>query len=364
MAHDDFSLDSIFCGAIEIASGEERAAFVAQTCGSNDELRRRVERMIDAHFQAANIIESPSASPTRTMGSAPTTEDAGAEIGPYRLLQAIGEGGMGTVFMAEQTRPVRRTVALKIIKAGMDSRQVLARFAAEHRRWRIMDHPNIARVLDAGTTDSRRALLCDGAGQGHSHHRVLRRSRLTLRERLELFIPVCQAVQHAHQKGIIHRDLKPSNVLIALYDGRPVPKVIDFGVAKATGPRLADQTLFTEFGAVVGTLEYMSPEQAELNQLDIDTRSDIYSLGVLLYELLTGSTPLGKKRIKGRPPRVAAGDSRRGITAAKRAALVDRGAARDRGVPARRAAEAARAGAGRAGLDRDEGDREGPQPAL
>ena len=298
MAHDDTSLDSIFCGAIEIASSEERAAFIAQACGSDDELRRRALRLIDAHFQAGYVLATPPEGATRAVGSARSTEDAGADIGPYRLLQAIGEGGMGTVFMAEQTRPVRRSVALKIIKAGMDSRQVLARFAAERQALALMDHPNIAKVLDAGTTDSRRPYFVMELVKGIPITRFCDKSRLTLRERLELFIPVCQAVQHAHQKGIIHRDLKPSNVLIALYDGQPVPKVIDFGVAKATGQRLSDQTLFTEFGAVVGTLEYMSPEQAELNQLDIDTRSDVYSLGVLLYELLTGSTPLERKRIK------------------------------------------------------------------
>ena len=229
---------------------------------------------------------------------------------------------MGTVFMAEQTRPVRRTVALKIIKAGMDSRQVLARFAAERQSLALMDHPNIAKVLDAGTTDSRRPYYVMELVKGIPNTRFCDKSRLTLHERLRAsFIPVCQAVQHAHQKGIIHRDLKPSNVLIALYDGQPVPKVIDFGVAKATGQRLTDQTLFTEFGAVVGTLEYMSPEQAELNQLDVDTRSDIYSFPgrAQLYELLTGSTPLERKRInQSAALGGAAGDSRRGITAAKR----------------------------------------------
>src|SRR5271165_4145853 len=205
---------------------------------------------------------------------------------------------MGTVYLAEQSQPVRRTVALKLIKAGMDSRQVLARFGAERQALALMDHPNIARVLDAGTTDTGRPYFVMELVKGLPITRFCDERRLTTRERLELAIPVCQAVQHAHQKGIIHRDLKPSNVLIALYDGKPVPKIIDFGVAKATGPRLTDQTLYTEFGAVVGTLEYMSPEQAELNQLDIDTRSDIYSLGVLIYELLTGTTPLDHKRIK------------------------------------------------------------------
>ena len=260
---------------------------------------------------------------------------------------------------------MRRTVALKLIKAGMDSRQVLARFGAERQALALMDHPNIAKVFDAGTTDTGRPYFVMELVKGVPITQFCDERRLTLRERLELAIPVCQAVQHAHQKGIIHRDLKPSNVLIALYDGKPVPKVIDFGVAKATGPRLTDQTLYTEFGAVVGTLEYMSPEQAELNQLDIDTRSDIYSLGVLLYELLTGSTPLERKRLKQAAiPRDAAGDPRGGVAAAEHAALDDRGAAVDRGVPAHRAAEAERAGAGRARLDRDEGAGEGPQPAV
>jgi eukaryotic-like serine/threonine-protein kinase len=298
MTRDDLSLDTIFTGAIEIASREERAAFIARACGTDEELRRRVGRLVDAHFQAGSFLESPPASITSPMAPASSTESIGTVIGPYRLLQVIGEGGMGTVYMAEQTVPVRRVVALKLIKTGMDNRQVLARFGAERQALALMDHPNIAKVFDAGTTDNGRPYFVMELVKGVPITKFCDERRLTLRERLELAIPVCQAVQHAHQKGIIHRDLKPSNVLIALYDDKPVPKVIDFGVAKATGPRLTDQTLYTEFGAVVGTLEYMSPEQAQLNQLDIDTRSDIYSLGVLIYELLTGSTPLQHKRLK------------------------------------------------------------------
>ena len=262
-------------------------------------------------------------------------------------------------------QPVRRTVALKLIKAGMDSRQVLARFEAERQALALMDHPNIAKVFDAGTTDAGRPYFVMELVKGIPITQFCDERRLTTRERLELAIPVCQAVQHAHQKGIIHRDLKPSNVLVALYDGKPVPKVIDFGVAKATGPRLTDQTLYTEFGAVVGTLEYMSPEQAELNQLDIDTRSDIYSLGVLLYELLTGSTPLDRKRLKQGAILEMLRVIREEESPRPSMRLShDRGAAVDRGVPQHRAAEAERAGAGRARLDRDEGAGEGPQPAV
>jgi serine/threonine protein kinase/Flp pilus assembly protein TadD len=226
------------------------------------------------------------------------TERAGTVIGPYKLLQQIGEGGMGTVYMAEQSHPVQRKVALKIIKPGMDSRQVIARFEAERQALALMDHPNIAKVLDAGATSEGRPYFVMELVKGVPITRYCDDHHLTPRERLELFVPVCQAVQHAHQKGIIHRDLKPSNVMVCIYDGKPVPKVIDFGVAKATGPKLTDRTLYTEFGAIVGTFEYMSPEQAQLDQLDVDTRSDIYSLGVLLYELLTGTTPLERKRLK------------------------------------------------------------------
>ncbi|MCU0880486.1 MAG: tetratricopeptide repeat protein, partial [Pirellulaceae bacterium] len=219
-------------------------------------------------------------------------------IGPYKLLEQIGEGGMGVVYMAEQIEPVERQVAMKIIKPGMDSRQVIARFEAEEQALAMMDHPNIAKVFEGGTTDSGQPYFVMELIQGIPITRYCDEHHLTPRQRLDLFVPVCHAVQHAHQKGIIHRDIKPSNVLVAEYDDRPVPKIIDFGVAKATEQRLTERTVFTPFGQVVGTLEYMSPEQAGLNQLDIDTRSDIYSLGVLLYELLTGERPFDRQRLR------------------------------------------------------------------
>ena len=229
----------------------------------------------------------------------PAREGVGAVVGGrYKLVEALGEGGMGTVWMAQQTEPVRRPVAVKLIKAGMDSRQVLARFEAERQALALMDHPSIARVLDAGATERGRPYFVMELVKGVPITRYCDEHKLTPRERLELFVPVCQAVQHAHQKGIIHRDLKPGNVLVARYDDKPVPKVIDFGVAKAAGQPLTDRTLMTGFGAVIGTPEYMSPEQATFNALDVDTRADVYALGVLLYELLTGATPLSRKELE------------------------------------------------------------------
>jgi tetratricopeptide (TPR) repeat protein len=295
---------------------------LAEACGDDAALRQRIEALLKSHEEAGSFLNrplaerlaeqfaasgSPEESQVRTRaeenGAGAAMDEAfacraGAVIGPYKLLQRIGEGGMGTVWMAEQTQPVQRMVALKLIKSGMDSRQVIARFEAERQALALMDHPNIARVLDAGTTEGGRPYFVMELVKGVPITKYCDEHHLTPTQRLELFMAVCAAVQHAHQKGIIHRDLKPSNVMVCAYDGRPVPKVIDFGVAKAAGPRLTDKTLFTEIGQIVGTLEYMSPEQAELNQLDVDTRSDIYALGVLLYELLTGSTPLERKRVQ------------------------------------------------------------------
>jgi eukaryotic-like serine/threonine-protein kinase len=292
----------IFHAARDIPDPDRRREYIREACGGHQAWIDDVEALLAAADSPDSLLDHPAADAlSATIGppaiDRPTTESPGTLIGPYKLIEPIGEGGMGSVWMAQQTEPVKRLVALKLIKAGMDSRQVIARFEAERQALALMDHPNIARVLEGGTTGGGRPFFVMDLVKGMPITRYCDEHRLTPRQRLELFIPVCQAVQHAHQKGIIHRDLKPSNVLVALYDGRPVPKVIDFGVAKAAGPQLTDKTLVTGFGAIVGTLEYMSPEQAEVNQLDIDTRSDIYSLGVLLYELLTGSPPFSRKEL-------------------------------------------------------------------
>jgi serine/threonine protein kinase/tetratricopeptide (TPR) repeat protein len=299
----------IFVAALQKEDAAERRAFLDETCRADPALRARIEGLLRAYEGAGSFLEHPVAEPDLLPGTGPSQPDRGVApssaekvgdvIGPYKLLQNLGEGGMGTVWVAEQTEPVQRHVALKVIKPGMDSAQIFARFEQERQALAVMDHPNIAKVLDGGQTGAGRPYFVMELVKGVPITTYCDQEQLTPKDRLELFIPVCQAVQHAHQKGIIHRDLKPSNVMIALYDGQPVPKVIDFGVAKATGQKLTERTMFTEVGSIVGTLEYMAPEQAELNNLDIDTRADIYSLGVLLYELLTGSPPFTSKQLRG-----------------------------------------------------------------
>ena len=289
----------IFLAAVEKHEARETDAFVAEACGTDEDLRHHVNRLIAAHRQSGSFIEK-GALAQATVDQPVVSEGPGTQIGPYKLLEQIGEGGMGVVYMAQQNEPVKRRVALKIIKPGMDTQEVIARFAAERQALAMMDHPNIAKVLDAGQTDSDRPFFVMELVKGVPLVKYCDEQQLAPGDRLHLFISVCQAIQHAHQKGVIHRDIKPSNVLVALYDDQPVPKVIDFGVAKAIHQQLTERTMFTHYGQVVGTLEYMSPEQAKLNQLDIDTRSDIYSLGVLLYELLTGSTPIDSERLNSK----------------------------------------------------------------
>ncbi len=290
------AVENLFLAALARPGAEARAAFLDEACREDAELRRRVEVLLEAHERAGDFLARPAAAPGPTTDGA--AEAPGARVGPYKLAQKLGEGGMGVVWVAEQQEPVKRRVALKLIKPGMDSAQVIARFEAERQALALMDHPNIARVLDAGATEAGRPYFVMELVKGVPITKYCDELQLSVRERLGLFVSVCQAIQHAHTKGVLHRDLKPSNVLVAIQDGRPVAKVIDFGVAKALSQRLTERTLMTEVGAVVGTLEYMSPEQAELSALDVDTRADVYCLGVLLYELLTGSTPVTRQRLK------------------------------------------------------------------
>jgi eukaryotic-like serine/threonine-protein kinase len=291
-------IESILAEAVEIASPVERQAFVQKSCAGNPALREQVERLMAYHFRAGSFLERPAAI-IETAARPADGEAVGSLIAAYKLLEQIGEGGFGVVFMAEQQQPVRRKVALKVLKPGMDTKQVVARFEAERQALALMDHPNIAHVFDGGETASGRPFFVMELVRGIPITQFCDHNRLTPRERLELFVTVCQAVQHAHQKGIIHRDLKPSNVLVTLHDGAPLVKVIDFGIAKALGQeRLTEKTLFTGFSHMIGTPLYMSPEQAEMSGQDADTRTDIYALGVLLYELLTGTTPFDKDRLK------------------------------------------------------------------
>jgi serine/threonine protein kinase len=281
---------------------DERTAFLHDACPASspdaNDVRAEVEQLVAAHDEAVGFMDAPTARPSAIDDAAPLEERPGATIGRYKLLDEIGEGGFGRVYHAEQREPVRREGALKVIKAGMDTRQVIARFEAERQALALMDHPSIARVFDAGATDAGRPYFVMELVRGVPITTFCDANRLTTDERLELFIRVCGAVQHAHQKGVIHRDLKPSNILVTLHDGDPVPKVIDFGIAKATSARLTERTMFTELHRFVGTPEYVSPEQAEMSGLDVDTRADVYSLGVLLYELLVGATPLDSRELR------------------------------------------------------------------
>ena len=287
---------SIFLNAME-RPDEAADEFVEAECASDPELRLRVDQLLQAHRAIARG-EQERGNGVSGSESAVLTEGPGTSIGPYRLLEQIGEGGFGIVYMAEQLRPIRRKVALKIIKPGMDTRLVVARFEAERQALALMDHPNIAHVLDGGATPAGRPYFVMELVRGIPITEFCDQSRLTVRERIELFVTVCKAVQHAHQKGIIHRDLKPSNVMVTMHDDKAVVKVIDFGIAKAVGQQLTEKTLFTNFAQMIGTPLYMSPEQAQMSGLDVDTRSDIYALGVLLYELLTGSTPFDQQRLR------------------------------------------------------------------
>jgi tetratricopeptide (TPR) repeat protein len=308
--------EELFDAAREMEDPARRSSFLETACNGDTALRSRVDELLAAEAEAeqffadgslalslAGTAAPPSWSSSTASEAVPPTlldeESVGTRIGRYKLVQKIGEGGCGVVYMAEQEEPVRRRVALKIIKLGMETKSVIARFEAERQALAMMDHPNIARVFDAGATDRGSPYFVMELVRGVRITKYCDKNHLNIRQRLDLFIQICHAIQHAHQKGIIHRDIKPSNIMVALHDGVPVPKVIDFGISKATDARLADRISFTAYAQLIGTPDYMSPEQADMSGLDIDTRSDIYSLGVLLYELLTGKTPFDSKELLG-----------------------------------------------------------------
>jgi eukaryotic-like serine/threonine-protein kinase len=307
--------EEIFVGASELGDAAERALYLDRACGGDQSLRTRIERLLKAQERADGYLDRHGQVPEVTAlvseARIGLAEAPGTVIGRYKLLEQIGEGGFGVVYLAEQQEPVRRQVALKIIKPGMDTRQVIARFEAERQALALMDHPNIAKVLDGGVVGTKseirnqkseiqtgRPYFVMELVRGMPITRFCEENRLSIKDRLELFIPVCHAIQHAHQKGVIHRDIKPSNVLVTLDNGVPHPMVIDFGVAKAIHQPLTEKTLHTRFAQMIGTPAYMSPEQAEMSRQDVDTRTDVYSLGILLYELLTGTTPFPEERLR------------------------------------------------------------------
>ena len=297
MSSDTNLVEAIFLEAIE-KQPKDTEAFLDERCGPDETLKQQVLDLLSAHEQTGSFFVDKQPAWDGADDPAEETEQVGQKIGPYTLREKIGEGGMGVVYVAEQERPMRRKVALKVIKPGMDSKSVLARFEAEQQALAIMNHRNIAKVLDAGLAASGRPYFVMDLVSGIPITDYCDEKRLNVRERLSLFVSVCQAIQHAHQKGIIHRDIKPSNVLVTEEDGEAVPKIIDFGVAKALSQRLTDRTLYTNYQAFLGTPLYASPEQASLSNVDVDTRSDVYSLGVLLYELVTGSTPYDKQQLQ------------------------------------------------------------------
>lgn len=295
------TIQSIFNAALDIADTAARTAFLDKECAGDPLLRHRVEALLNAHFRDENFLEAgPAQQPTVAESTSPYVPPLGVQsviAGKYKIREKLGEGGMGTVYVVETIQNVKTFFALKLIKPGVNSRQVLARFEQERQALAMMNHPNIAKFIDAGITETGQPFFVMELIKGLPITKFCDQEKLTVEERLNLFKPICKAVQHAHQKGIIHRDLKPGNILVAIYDGVPVPKVIDFGVAKATLQPLTDQSIYSEIGSMIGTLEYMAPEQAEVNSLDIDTRADLYSLGVILYELMTGTVPFSREEL-------------------------------------------------------------------